>query len=115
MIELVADGTRRTHERHWDLAYGLFYRHPPGEPSVKAVLDRGGDDYVHALARVADRLAELDALRAGAGRAEAVDVLLFYLGPHAWLTLVGERGWSFDRAQAWIGRSACRALLKDAR
>jgi AcrR family transcriptional regulator len=113
VIELTAEGTRRTHERHWELVYGLFYRDPPGEPAVKAVLDRGADDYVQALTRVAGRLADLDGLRADVSRAEAVDLLWFYLGPHAWITLVGERGWSFARARSWTARSACQALLKD--
>ncbi|MDX3099050.1 TetR/AcrR family transcriptional regulator [Streptomyces sp. ME19-03-3] len=113
VIEVTAEGTRLTHERHWDLVYGLFYRNPPGEPAVKAVLDRGADDYVQALTRVADRLAALDALSADVSPAEAVDLLWFHLGPHAWITLVGEREWSFDRARAWIARAACRALLQD--
>ncbi|MER7682502.1 TetR/AcrR family transcriptional regulator [Streptomyces sp. NPDC096934] len=113
VIELTAEGTRIAHERHWELVYGLFYRNPPGEPAVKAVLDRGADDYVQALTRVADRLVQLNALRPEMSRSEAVDLLLFHLGPHAWMTLVGERGWSFDRAQALIARLACQALLND--
>ncbi|MDF6040990.1 TetR/AcrR family transcriptional regulator [Streptomyces sp. JH14] len=113
VVELTAEGTRLTHERHWELVYGLFYRNPPGEPAVQAVLDRGADDYVQALTRVADRLVALDALRADVSPAEAIDLLLFYLGPHAWITLVGERAWPFDRAQAWIAQSACQALLKE--
>jgi AcrR family transcriptional regulator len=113
VVELTAKGTRLTHERHWELVYGLFYRNPPGEPAVQAVLDRGADDYVQALTRVADRLVALDALRADVSPAEAIDLLLFYLGPHAWITLVGERAWPFDRAQAWIAQSACQALLKE--
>lgn len=113
VIALTAEGTRLTHERHWDLVYGLFYRDPPGEPAVKAVLDKGTDDYVAALTRVADRLAALDALRADVSRGEAVDLLWFHLGPHAWSTLVGERGWAFDRAQSWITQAACRELLQE--
>lgn len=113
VIELTAKGTRLTHERHWDLIYGLFYRDPPGEPAVKAVLDKGEDDYVQALTRVADRLIALDALSGGTDRTGALDLLWFYLGPHAWTTLVGDRAWTFDRAQEWIARSACLALLKD--
>ncbi|MGI5516966.1 TetR/AcrR family transcriptional regulator [Streptomyces sp. CA-106131] len=113
VVELTAEGTRLTHERHWELVYGLFYRNPPGEPAVQAVLDRGADDYVQALTRVANRLMALDALRADVSPEEAIDLLLFYLGPHAWITLVGERAWPFDRAQAWIAQSACQALLKE--
>lgn len=112
VIELTARGTRLTHERHWHVVFELFYRHPPGEPSVKAVLDRGDRDYVQALGRVADRLVGLDALAEDVTPAQSLDVLWFYLGPHAWLTLVGERGWSFEDAQRWIARGACRALLK---
>lgn len=111
VIELTAEGTRLTHERHWDLVYDLFYKDPPGEPAVKAVVDRGHDDYIQALTKVAERLAALDALLPGISREDAVDVLWFHVGPHAWQTLVGERGWTFDRAQAWIARSACQALL----
>ncbi|MEU1535090.1 TetR/AcrR family transcriptional regulator [Streptomyces fagopyri] len=112
VIALTAEGTRVTHERHWDLVYGLFYRDPPGEPAVKAVLDKGADDYVQALTRVTDRLLTLDALRPGISRSEAVDLLYFHLGPHAWMTLVGERSWSFDRTQTCIAHLACEALLK---
>ncbi|MER5410845.1 TetR/AcrR family transcriptional regulator [Streptomyces sp. NPDC002769] len=113
VIGLTAAGTRLTHERHWDLVYEIFYRNPPGEPAVKAVLDKGADDYVQALTLVADRLVALGALRAEVNRAEAIDLLWFHLGPHAWITLVGERGWPFERAQDWIARSACHALLSD--
>ncbi|MFC4561900.1 TetR/AcrR family transcriptional regulator [Nocardiopsis mangrovi] len=112
VVELTARGTRLTHEKHWHVIFELFYRHPPGEPSVKAVLDRGDQDYVQALGRVADRLVRLHALDEDVDRTRALDVLWFYLGPHAWLTLVGERGWSFDDAQRWIARGACRSLLK---
>ncbi|WP_194896437.1 TetR/AcrR family transcriptional regulator [Catenulispora pinisilvae] len=113
VIDLTARGTRRMHERHWDLIYGIFYRDPPGEPAVKAVLDSGANDYAQRLGRVADRLVALDGLRAGLTRESAVDVLWFCLGPHAWITLVGERSWTFDRAQAWIADCARRELLKD--
>ncbi|MFF3890338.1 TetR/AcrR family transcriptional regulator [Streptomyces sp. NPDC001914] len=113
VIAATAHGTRLTHERHWDLVYGIFYRNPPGEPAVKAVLDRGADDYTQALTHVVDRLVRLDALQAGIGHPTAIDLLFFYLGPHAWMTLVGERGWSFERTETWIARAASRALLKN--
>ncbi|MFJ4467231.1 TetR/AcrR family transcriptional regulator [Streptomyces sp. NPDC089424] len=113
VIDLIAKGTRLIHERHWDLLYGLLYRKPPGEPAVKEVLDRGAEEYLQALTSVTDRLVALDALRVDVPRAEAIDLLWFYLGPQAWMTLVGDRGWPFDRAQNWATRSACQALLKD--
>jgi AcrR family transcriptional regulator len=115
VIELTAKGARLTHERHWDVVYGLFYRDPPGEPAVKTVADRAADDYVRALSLVADRLLTLKGLRADVSHADALDLLWFYAGPYAWTTLVGQRAWTFDRAQTWIARSACHALLRDSR
>ncbi|MGW2690037.1 TetR/AcrR family transcriptional regulator [Streptomyces sp. NPDC001414] len=115
VIDLTAGGTRLTHERHWDLVYGLFYRNPPGEPAAQAVLDQGANNYAQALGRVAARLVALDALRPGTDHAECADLLWFYLGPHAWMTLVGERAWTFDRAQSWMADSARHALLSDCR
>lgn len=41
VIELTAEGTRLTHERHWDLVYGLFYRNPRGNPPSKRSWTRG--------------------------------------------------------------------------
>jgi hypothetical protein len=55
----------------------------------------------------------LDSLSADLSHADAVDLLWFHLGPHAWITLVGERGWPFDRARTWIAHAACRTLLQD--
>ena len=115
VIKLTVRGTRLTHERHWDLVYGLFYRNPPGEAAVKSVLDRGADDYVQALTRVADHLAKLKALRTGVTAAEALDVLWFFAGPGAWTTLVGQRAWSFERAQEWMTHTAAQALLRENR
>lgn len=60
---------------------------------------------------MADRLAALDALRVD--HPEAVDILWFHLGPHAWMTLVGERSWCFSRAQTWLADTARQALLKN--
>lgn len=111
VIRITSDGTRRTHERHWELVYGVFYRDPPGEATVKAVLDRGADDFVQALTRVAERLMTLGSLRPEVDTAYVLDVLWFYFGPHSWTTLVGQRGWTFERAEAWAAHAAEHALL----
>ena len=41
----------------------------------------------------------------------AVDTLWFYFGQNSWCSLVGERGWTFDRAEQWLLRAASRDLL----
>jgi AcrR family transcriptional regulator len=112
VIAATAAGTRDSHERHWEIAWGLLHRNL-AEPAAEAVLDEAKAEYVAAMTVVAERLATLNALKEELDTAAAVDVLWFYLGRPGWQTLVGERGWDFDRAEAWLSDSARRALLKD--
>jgi AcrR family transcriptional regulator len=109
IIEAVAAGTRSNNERHWDLVWTL-YRHTLAEPCAIALDEEAKASYLTALTAVVDRLADLDAL--APDRAEAVDVLWFYLGRPGWQVMVGDRGWDFDRAQAWLAAQARRALLR---
>jgi AcrR family transcriptional regulator len=111
VIDLTADGTRRVHEQHWDMLFGLF-RHAPAEPAAREVHDAAVTTYLAALSTIVDRLVHLDGLAAGLDHARALDLLWFYLGQSAWFTLVGDRGWSFDEAQAWVASSARNALLR---
>ncbi|GII34081.1 TetR family transcriptional regulator [Planotetraspora mira] len=111
IIDITAEGTRRTHERHWDVLYGLLHD-GLGDPGATEVYNEGITAYLKALTTVADRLVELDALRSDLDHALAVDLLWFFLGQRAWFLLVGERGWTFDRAQEWMANSARQALLR---
>jgi AcrR family transcriptional regulator len=111
VIDLTAAGTRRAHERHWDTVYGLV-RHVPAEAEAREVIHDGITRYLTALTAVAGRLAALGALKPDIGPGEALDLLWFYLGQPPWFTLVGQRGWTFDRAEAWLATSARRALLR---
>ncbi|GIH15612.1 TetR/AcrR family transcriptional regulator [Rugosimonospora africana] len=112
IIDLTADGTRRGHEQHWETLYGLF-RHAPAEPAARKVYDASVAAYLGALSTVLDRLVHLNGLAPGLDHAQALDLMWFYLGRPAWFTLIGDRGWSFDQAQAWLAGSARRALLAD--
>ncbi|GII59620.1 TetR family transcriptional regulator [Planotetraspora thailandica] len=111
IIDITAEGTRRTHERHWDVLYGLLHD-GLGDHGATEVFNEGITVYLKALTMVADRLVTLDALRPELDHALAVDLLWFFLGQRAWFLLVGERGWSFDRAQEWMAESARQALLR---
>lgn len=113
VLDSTAAGIRQAHERHWDILFGLLHRRGLGEPAAMEVYDQGINAFVGALAKVADRLAALDALRPEVDHTLAVDLLWFYLGQRSWFVLVGERGWDFDRAERWLADSARRALLKD--
>ena len=111
VIAITAAGTRQTHERHWELIWGLLYRNLT-EPSAAPVLDANKAAYLSAMTAVADRLTALNALKPVLDHAAAVDLLWFYLGRQAWYTLVGDRGWDFDRAEAWLADAAQQALLQ---
>jgi AcrR family transcriptional regulator len=111
VIDITARGTRDAHERHWEVIYGLF-RRGLVEPSAAAVLDEAIEAYLGVLAEVADRLIAMKALRPELDRVFAIDLLWLHLGQRAWFTLVGDRGWDFDRTQAWLAHSARHALLK---
>jgi AcrR family transcriptional regulator len=111
VVALAAAGPRDAHERHWELVWGLLHRNL-AEPSAQAVLDESKADYLAVLMAVADRLIALDALKEDLDRAAAGDVLWFYLGRPGWYTLVGDRGWDFDRAEAFLAEAAQRALLR---
>lgn len=110
VIAAAAEGTRRVHERHWDILWGLV-RRVPGEPAAQRAVDAAVAHCLAGLSCIAQRLVELDALQPGIDLPQAVDVLWFHFGQGAWFSLVGERGWTFDRAEAWLDEAAARALL----
>jgi hypothetical protein len=61
---------------------------------------------------VACRLEDLGAIRADLDIATAAEVLWFYFGYWSYYALHNENGWSYDRAQAWLGEAAAKALLR---
>jgi len=110
VIRLLGEGTWRTHERHWDIIVGLFPQ-ARSEPAAADTHERIMLAYQAAVGVVADRLAELGALRPGVDRDHAHDVLWFYLGQGAWPALVRDRGWSLDKARDWLTAAAATELL----
>lgn len=112
VIRITGEGVRLTHERHWDTVVRLFPQ-AQSEPAAAEVYQRILDAYQEALGRTAARLAQLGALRAGITVREAVDLLWFYLGQAAWLSLCRDRGWSLERARDWLTHAAINALIEE--
>jgi AcrR family transcriptional regulator len=111
VIALTAAGTRHVHETHREILHGLILR-APGEPAAQAAIDDAAAKCLRGLTGVADRLSELDGLRAGLDREQLIDKLYFFFGRRAWYDLVTDRGWTFDRAEVWLTEAACRTLLE---
>ena len=66
----------------------------------------------HANQRVVvESLHRRGALRARLGVDMAADLLWTLNHPDVWLLLVGERGWSADAFEQWLGDATCRELL----
>jgi AcrR family transcriptional regulator len=112
VMALCATGARRGQERYWDIVYGLM-RRPPEDALARQAVDNVTAKCLEALTVIAQRLLDLGALKPGTGLAQAVDTLWFYFGPNSWCSLVGEREWTFDRAEQWLLQAASRDLLSE--
>jgi AcrR family transcriptional regulator len=112
VLVLCAGGARSGQERYWDIMEGLA-RRPPEDKLAQQAIANVAAKCMAALTVIAQRLAELGALKAGVSAGRAADMLWFYFGPHAWYTLVGDRNWTFDQAEQWLLQSAGHDLLRD--
>lgn len=113
VLALCAAGARSGQERYWDIIYGLM-RRPPEDALARQAIGNVADKCLAALTGIARRLEDLGALKPGMTLAQAVDTLWFYFGQNAWCSLVGEREWTFDRAEEWLREAASRDLLRGA-
>lgn len=110
VIRLTANGTGGTLRRHYR-TITVLYDNVTSDP---VIADTARD--VDALQRdwmrrIAGRLVDLGALRAGVTKAAAADALWFYFGPGAWRRLRGI-GWSWQRCERWLTDQASSALLQ---
>jgi hypothetical protein len=80
------------------------------DDSATSILERSDRIYRRALGQVVPRLHELNGLQPELSKQQAVDMLWFYLGHHAWHVLVSERHWSWDAAEQWLADQATTAL-----
>ncbi len=109
VLRELASGTRRGNEGQaapLEAVYKALPVHEEGE----ALWERTTASYFEALTQVAEHLRSLGALRRDLSTGEAADLLWLWFGPAAWRTLVIERGWSWDRAEDALYRSALASL-----
>jgi AcrR family transcriptional regulator len=110
VIEALGRGTRRDTERHWETARVLVAA-AGGEPVAAGLLGEARSRYHGVLSVCAQRLVDLHALRPDVGVGEVVDVLGFCLGLPAWMRLVAEAGWTWQRTEQWLVEAAALTLL----
>ncbi|WP_294569640.1 TetR/AcrR family transcriptional regulator [uncultured Arthrobacter sp.] len=109
VLRELASGTRRGNEGQ-AVPLEAVHKALPVHEEGEALWERTTASYLDALARVAEHLQALGALRSGLSTGEAADLLWLWFGPTAWRTLVIERGWSWDRAEEALYRSALASL-----
>ena len=65
------------------------------------------------IAEIAQRLADLGALRTEIDAGYAADVLWLYFGYSSLYVLHHENGWPYERAELWLATQAARELLPE--
>lgn len=83
--------------------------HDPNIAEIKAVATA---QYRAAFVPVAQRLADLGALRDGMDVPQAIDVFWFTFGYAGLFALHDDNGWSFARTEQGLYEAASRALLR---
>jgi hypothetical protein len=96
---------------NWADVIRILLTTAPHDSGVAEQLQPGTQFYRDCLATIAQRLADLGALREGVDVAYAAEVLWFYFGYGSLFTLHEENGWSYDRAEQWLAEHAKRELL----
>jgi len=110
VIDEVASASRRMREQFADVIRVMLST-APHDAGVAGQLAEATAVYRGAFVPVAERLAQLGALRPGIDTGHAVDVLWFYFGYSSYFTLHDENGWSYRRAERWLAGQARRELL----
>jgi len=81
------------------------------DPAIAALWERIQTEFLANQRAVIDSLAKRNALRPGLGVDEATDLLWTLNHPAVWALLVGERGWTPERFEAWLADAFCSQLL----
>jgi len=74
-------------------------------------LAAGMDRHRAGAKATVERLASLGALRTDLTRARAAAVLASLTAPRVWTSMVGEFGWKYDEAEAWLNDLLRRELF----
>jgi AcrR family transcriptional regulator len=113
ILHVVAAACRQMREEFDDIIRVLLAT-APNDRAVAESFASATARYRQAFAPIAQRLADLGALRDGVDAIQAVDVFWFYFGYSGLSTLHDDNGWSYERAEQWLCEAASRALLRSA-
>ncbi len=111
IVDAVAAACRRMREMYGDVMRVMLAT-APHDQFVSDILAVTTQRYRDAFKPMARHLLDLGALRAELDLQGALDIFWFYFGYSGLNTLHDENGWTYDRAERWLGEQASRALLR---
>ena len=103
--------SRQLWERAGPLVVKLLSQAAAGDADLRAFADTAEGQRAAGTAVVAGHVAERFGLRPGLMVQEAADALWTLTAPEVLERLVVRRGWSLDRAEAWLADAMADALL----
>jgi AcrR family transcriptional regulator len=112
IIDTLARAARQMRER-WDDTVRIFLTTAPHDSAVADQFAPYSRFYRGCIAEIAQRLADLGALRTGIDAGYATDVLWLYFGYSSLYALHHENGWPYERAELWLATQAARELLPE--
>jgi AcrR family transcriptional regulator len=91
---------------------GVIRDAAPSDPAIGALWKRIQASFYDNQYAIVASIKAKNALRTGLGARRATDILWTLIHPDIWLLLVGQRGWSSEDFEQWLGDIACEQLLK---
>ncbi|WP_327111517.1 TetR/AcrR family transcriptional regulator [Streptomyces sp. NBC_01341] len=110
VLEVLARGTRAGNEEHF-CVHEAIHKALPVHENGDALRRRATAAYRDALLAVARHLHGLTPAPSSA-EPETADLLWFWFGPGGWRSLVVENGWSWDRTEEFLVRTATATLYR---
>ncbi|HEX4010664.1 MAG TPA: helix-turn-helix domain-containing protein [Solirubrobacteraceae bacterium] len=110
VVRMLLADTRQIRER-WADVIGILRTTAPHDEGIARQLDAATESYRAGVALFAGRLAELGALPDGVDTGRAADILWFYSGYGAFITLHDELCWTEEQAEQWLADQAIHALV----
>ncbi|MEU4098105.1 TetR family transcriptional regulator [Streptomyces sp. NPDC026673] len=110
VLQALARGTRAGNESQFK-AHEAIRKALPVHENGEALWERATAAYREALRAVARHFLDVGGPARRHSPEETADLLWFWFGPTGWRTLVVENGWSWDRAEEVLYRTAVAALI----
>jgi AcrR family transcriptional regulator len=108
VLKALAEGTRMGNEGQFTV-HEAIHKALPVHENGEVLWERATADYREALRAAAHHLHTLTP-PPSCSVEETADLLWFWFGPTGWRTLVVENGWSWERAQSVLHRTAVATL-----